>query len=47
MATNCGMYDWGPVPGWSVGTLTFSVTSIMALTVQYQGCVEVRLGAAV
>jgi hypothetical protein len=38
-ATNCELYDWGPVPSWSVGTLIFSAKSRMALTVQYEGCV--------
>jgi hypothetical protein len=47
MATNCGMYDWGPASDRSVGTLIFSAKSRMALTVQYQGCVDVRFWAAV
>ena len=46
-ATNCRMYNWSSVPDWSVGTLIFSAKSRMALTVQYQRCVDVRLGAAV
>jgi len=42
-ATNCGIYDWGPVPNWSVGTLIFSAKSRMTLTVQYRGCVMLDL----
>jgi hypothetical protein len=44
--TNCGVYDWGSVPDWSVGTL-ISAKSRMTLKVPYRGWVDVGPGAAV